>query len=131
QEGLGKHPALLTEAGALTYADVQDLANRFGRILLDSGVEPEHRVLIALPDVPEFAGALFGTLKLGAVVVMANPGLPQAEIEALLEYTRARALVVHRESAGPVRAVARGSPCVKRVGAGGGEGFGALPGGPC
>src|SRR5438552_16881902 len=92
QEGLGKHPALLTEAGALTYADVQDLANRFGRILLDSGVEPEHRVLIALPDVPDFAGALFGTLKLGAVVVMANPGLPQAEIEALLEYTRASAL---------------------------------------
>src|SRR5438128_2827516 len=58
QEGLGKHPALLTEAGALAYVDVQDLANRFGRILLDSGVEPEHRVLIALPDVPEFAGAI-------------------------------------------------------------------------
>ncbi|TMQ57300.1 MAG: benzoate-CoA ligase family protein [Candidatus Eisenbacteria bacterium] len=123
QEGLGKHPALLTEAGALTYADVQDLANRFGRILLDSGVEPEHRVLIALPDVPEFAGALFGTLKLGAVAVMANPGLPQAEIEALLEYTRARALVVHRESAGPFRAAARGSRFVKAVLAVGEEDF--------
>ena len=115
REGRGTRPALLTESGSLTYAEVQELANRFGRVLADSGVEPEHRVLLALPDTPEFVGALFGTLKLGAVAVMVNPGLPQAEIEYLLEYTRARALVIHRESAAPFRAAAAGSRFVKAV----------------
>ncbi|HYR51055.1 MAG TPA: benzoate-CoA ligase family protein [Candidatus Dormibacteraeota bacterium] len=115
REGLGARPALLTDSGSLTYAEVQELANRFGQLLQDSGVEPEHRVLIALPDVPEFVGALFGTLKLGAVAVMANPGLPQAEIEYLLSYTRARAVVAHRDSAAPFRAAAQGSRFVKAV----------------
>ena len=63
------------------------------------GVEPEQRVMIALPDGPDFVGALFGTLKLGAVVVMVNPALPAGEIAALLEYTRARVVVTHRDTA--------------------------------
>ncbi len=115
REGKGADPALLTASGAHTYAEVQALASRFGHVLADSGVDVEHRVLIALPDTPEFVGALFGALKLGAVVVMANPGLPRAEIEYLLSYTRARALVVHRETAAPFAEAARGSRFVKSV----------------
>src|SRR5262245_51742895 len=92
REGRGERVALHTDAGTLTYADVQALARRFGNALLSAGVEPEHRVLIALPDGPEFVGALFGTLAIGAVVVMVNPGLAPAEISQLLDYTRARAV---------------------------------------
>src|SRR5882672_11277405 len=115
REGSGARPALVTESGSLTYAEVQELTNRFGGLLQDSGVEPEHRVLLALPDVPEFVGALFGTLRLGAVVVMANPGLPQAEIEYLLEYTRARAVVAHAGTASSFRAASRTSAFLKDV----------------
>ena len=50
REGRGGRKALYTDAGALTYADVQSLANRFGNALAAAGVEPESRVLIALPD---------------------------------------------------------------------------------
>ena len=67
REGRGGRPALLTDSGIHTYAAVQALANRFGRVLAEEGVEPEHRVLLALPDSAEFVAALFGTLKLGAV----------------------------------------------------------------
>src|SRR3989454_7957427 len=59
-----------TDAGTLTYRQVQALANRFGHVLTEAGVGPEQRVMIALPDGPAFVGALFGTLKIGAVVVM-------------------------------------------------------------
>ena len=42
---------------------------------------PEQRVIIALPDGPEFVAALFGVLKIGAVVVMVNPDLkPDADL---------------------------------------------------
>src|SRR2546427_8965707 len=78
REGRGSRIALRTDRGQRTYAEVQALANRFGRRLAAAGVEPEDRVLIALPDGPEFVATFFGTLKLGAVVVMVNPALPAA-----------------------------------------------------
>src|SRR5262245_55747293 len=95
REGRGARAALHTDAGTMSYAEVQALANRYGNLLAASGVEPEQRVLIALPDGAEFVAALFGTLKLGAVVVMVNPGLPAAEIAHLLAYSRAKAVVTH------------------------------------
>ena len=98
-EGRGDRPALLTDQGTLTYREVQALANRFGHLLESAGVEPEQRVIIALPDGPEFVAALFGTLKVGAVVVMVNPQLAVDAIEYFYSYTRARVALVHRHTA--------------------------------
>ncbi|HYM81249.1 MAG TPA: benzoate-CoA ligase family protein [Candidatus Limnocylindria bacterium] len=115
REGRGSRRALVTDAGVWSYADVQALANRFGNLLATAGVEPEHRVLIALPDAPEYVGALFGTLKLGAVVVMVNPALPAGDIGPMLEYTRARAVVTHRDTAAAFLDAARGARLTKTV----------------
>jgi len=115
REGRGERVALHTDAGTLTYASVQALAHRFGNALLSAGVEPEHRVLIALPDGPEFVGALFGTLAIGAVVVMVNPGLAPAEIALLLDYTRARAVVTHRDTRASFESSAGGSRFARAV----------------
>src|SRR5262245_2193627 len=94
REGRGDRPALLTDAGTLTYRDVQELSARWAHVLAEAGVHCEQRVLIALADGPDFVGALFGTLKLGAVVVMVNPALPAAEMRYFLEYSRARAVAM-------------------------------------
>src|SRR5256885_381924 len=99
REGRGDRPALLTDQGRLTYREVQTLANRFGHLLVSAGVEPEQRVIIALPDGPEFVAALFGTLKVGAVVVMVNPQLAVDAIEYFYTYTRAAVALVHRHTA--------------------------------
>jgi len=115
REGRGGRPALHTTAGTLTFREVQALANRFGHALAAAGVEPEHRVLIALPDGPEFVAAFFGTLKLGSVVVMVNPGLPAGEIGHLLEYTRARVVVAHRDTAATFHEAAQGSRFARAV----------------
>jgi len=115
REGHASRTALRTDAGDLSYGAVQALANRFGNALVASGAEPEQRVMIALPDGPEFVAALFGVLKIGGVVVMANPGLPAAEIAALLEYTRARAVVTHRDTAAAFREAVRGAGIIKAV----------------
>ncbi|MGH9259112.1 MAG: benzoate-CoA ligase family protein, partial [Acidimicrobiales bacterium] len=115
REGRGERPAIHTAARALTYTDLQGLANRFGQVLATTGVEPEQRVMIALPDGPEFVAALFGTLKLGAVVVMVNPQLKPDAIAYLYDYTRARVAVVHRETAEAFRAAATGARHLRRV----------------
>jgi len=59
---------------------------------------PEQRVIIALPDGPEFVAALFGVLKIGAVVVMVNPELKPDAIAYFYQYTRARVAIVDREA---------------------------------
>src|SRR5881296_2596002 len=109
REGKGDRPAVLTDAGTLSYREIQALANRFGHILTEAGVQPEQRVMIALPDGPAFVAALFGALKIGAVVVMVNPQLKPDAIAYFYGYTRARVIVAHRDTVGAFRAAARGA----------------------
>ena len=109
-EGRGERVALHTDTGTLTFRDVQVLAERWAHVLAGAGVCCEQRVLIALPDTPDFVGALFGTLKLGAVVVMVNPGLPAADARYFIEYTRARAVVTVAACAATFAEAARGLP---------------------
>src|SRR5438093_5138517 len=115
REGKGERPAVLTDAGTLTYREIQALANRFGHVFTESGVEPEQRVMIALPDGPGFVGALFGTLKIGAAVVMANPQLKPDAIAYFYDYTRARVVVAHRDTVDAFRSAARGARHLKTI----------------
>jgi benzoate-CoA ligase family protein len=109
-EGRGNRVALRTDAANLSYREVKSLAERWARLLSEAGVACEQRVLIALPDGPDFVGVLFGTLKLGAVVVMVNPGMPAADVRYFLEYTRARAVVAAAACAPAFAEAARGLP---------------------
>jgi benzoate-CoA ligase family protein len=109
-EGRGARVAVRTDERNWTYAEVQALANRFGHVLAAAGVEPEQRVMIALPDGAEYVAALFGALKLGAVVVMVNPGLGHEDVAYLVRLSRARAIVTHHAAADAFRAAAGSSP---------------------
>lgn len=102
-EGRGERVALRLADRQLTYAELDGLANRFGTLLRDLGVRQEERVILALPDSAEYAAALFGILKIGAVAVMVNPGLPPDGLAAMVELARARVAVVAPGAAPPVR----------------------------
>ncbi len=115
REGKGKRTALLTDERALTYREVQELANRFGNMLSAAGVDPEQRVIVALPDGPEFAAALFGVLKIGAVVVMVNPHLKPDAIEYFYDYSRASIAVVHRDTLDAFQSAARNAHHLKKL----------------
>lgn len=95
-EGRGTRTAIITDHATLTYDDLKALANRFAGVLRARGVEPEQRVIVALDDGPEFAAALFGVLKIGAVAVMVNPHLRPDEIPYFYDYTRAKLAVLGR-----------------------------------
>jgi benzoate-CoA ligase family protein len=130
RERRGERPALRTPERVWAYAEVQALADRFARVLARHGALPEERVLVALPDGAEFAGALFGILKLGAVVVMINRELGVAELARMFEYTRARhavvdaaVLPVFEEAA----AAASSAPAFLSVGGAAGEAAGRHP----
>ncbi len=122
REGRGDRTALHTDAGRWSYREVQALANRYANVLSSAGVAPEQRVIIALPDGPEYVGSLFGILKIGAVVVMVNPELKPDAIEYFFEYSRAVAALVAADRADAFRAAAgRAAHAPKLLIVGGGD----------
>src|SRR5207253_6734637 len=78
-----------------TYGETARMSNRVGNALRAVGVGMEDRVLIVLPDCPEFVWTWFGAARIGAVITMVNPLLPADDYSYYLEYTRARAAIVH------------------------------------
>ena len=96
-ERSGDRIALRMDDGVVTYAEVDARASGFARLLLDHGVSAGDRVLIVLPDSVDFVAALFGVFRIGAVVVMLNPGLTTEAMGAVVDGSRAAAAVVHRQ----------------------------------
>jgi benzoate-CoA ligase family protein len=94
EEGRGDKRCLYYRDEAYTYREVQARSNRFGNALRRLGVDVEDRVLLVLPDRPEFAFAWFGAAKVGAVIAMVNPLLPADDFVHYFQYSRARVAVV-------------------------------------
>ncbi|MFD3687475.1 amino acid adenylation domain-containing protein [Nocardiopsis sp. NPDC058631] len=61
--------ALVTREETLTFAELDDRAERLARLLGRLGVGPEVRVAIALPRSADWVATLFAVLKLGAAYV--------------------------------------------------------------
>ena len=94
EEGRGEKVCLYYREERYTYREVQARANRAGNALRELGVAIEDRVLLILPDRPEFAFAWFGAAKIGAVIAMVNPLLPAEDYLHYFEYTRAKVAIV-------------------------------------
>jgi benzoate-CoA ligase family protein len=108
----------------LTYANVLAAVNQTGNALRRLGVRPEERVMLLLPDCPEFVFAFFGTIKIGAVAVPVNTLLTSADYEYLLSDSRAGVLIVHERflpRIEPIRASLRHLEHLLVVGGGFGE----------
>jgi len=93
-EGRGASPAFLYEDRTLTYADVQELANRTGNALRELGVEMENRVLMLCLDAPEFLGAFWGAIKIGANPIPVNTFMRSADYLYFLNDSRAKVAIV-------------------------------------
>jgi benzoate-CoA ligase family protein len=96
--GRGAKIAIYYEDETITYQEVYEKVNRTGNTLRELGIEIEHRVLLALPDSPEFAYSFFGAIKIGAVPIPTNPWMAAKDYEYLIKDSRARAIIVHESA---------------------------------
>jgi benzoate-CoA ligase family protein len=120
REGKGSRVAVRVGDRSWTYDEVLSRANRVRHALGERGIDFEDRVLLLLPDGIEFVDAWFGTLKAGAVFCMANPLATADEMDYLLGYTRARAVIAHASTLDRLHTViARHPRCRVRLTAGG------------
>ncbi len=95
EEGRENKICLYYEDQTFSYGDTARMSNRVGNALRELGVEMEDRVLLVLPDCPEFVWTWFGAARIGAVITMVNPLLPADDYKYYLDYTRARVAVIH------------------------------------
>ncbi|MFQ5943079.1 MAG: alpha/beta fold hydrolase, partial [Anaerolineales bacterium] len=91
--------ATLYYGSHLTYKQLNRRVNQFAHALHGLGVGPGDRVMIVLPNMPQMIIAYYAALKIGAVVVMANPEATAQQIAAQLRRTEARVLVTLTEFA--------------------------------
>lgn len=83
-----------------SYADLDDQANRAAGGLRALGIAPGDRVLLQLPNSCQFAVALFGLLRAGAVPVMCLPGHRAAELGHFAAVSAATGLLIADTAAG-------------------------------
>ncbi|MEQ8768184.1 MAG: benzoate-CoA ligase family protein [Planctomycetota bacterium] len=97
EAGRGDRPAIRCGDEVFSYRDVFERSCQAGHVLGELGMRQEDRVLIILPDLPEFAFVWFAAARAGFVIAMVNPLLPAEAFEHYFEYTRARVAVVHHD----------------------------------
>src|SRR5437867_8552550 len=125
--GRGGAPAFHYESRVLTYGAVFDLANRTGNALRALGVGVEDRVLMLCLDAPEFLGAFWGAIKIGAVPIPVNTLMRASDYLYFLNDSRAKVAVVSAPlltEAGPILGQA---PLLRHVLVAGGAAGGHLP----
>lgn len=77
-----------------SFAELDAVADRAAAALTDLGIAEGDRVLLQLPNSCQFAVALFGLLRAGAVPVMCLPGHRTAELGHFAEVSGAVALII-------------------------------------
>ena len=96
------HPhrtAIKLDDGELSYAELDALAGQVAGLLRAKGVAPGDRVGVMLPNVPHFAAAYYGALRLGAAVVPMNILLKEREVAFYLGDSEAKVLLAWHEYA--------------------------------
>jgi len=68
----------------LTYKQIKDLSDLFAASIGSLGIRKGDRVILLLPNSPQFLIAYYGLLKVGAVVVPLNPLSTERELEFYL-----------------------------------------------
>ena len=114
-QGRGGKVAIYYQDQKITYQEVFENVNRTGNALRDLGIEIENRVLVILPDSPEFAYCFFGAIKIGAVAVPTNPWMFAKDYEYLINDSRARAIIVHESTLPEIEKIWDRTPFLKHI----------------
>ena len=78
----------------MSYGELDDLSAALGAWLQSLGLQPEAKVAIMLPNVPQFAVTMIAVLRAGYTCVNVNPLYTARELEHQLKDSGASAIVI-------------------------------------
>jgi 2,3-dihydroxybenzoate-AMP ligase len=92
--GFADRIALVSGSERVSYRELGQRAERLARHLLELGIGPLDRVVLQLPNVPEFVYVYFALQKVGAIPIMALPPHRYLEIRQFVQLTDAVGYVI-------------------------------------
>ncbi len=107
--------ALISGDEQLTYAQLEEKANRLAHYLIDHGVKKDDKVGLYCRNRTEIVIAMLGIVKAGAILVNVNYRYVEGELKYLFENSDMVALVHERQYSDKVANVLPETPGVKTV----------------
>jgi len=115
-----ERPAVSEGPTGMTYAQLNEKANRVATALLGMGIQPGEHVGLCAPNSGDWLAFYFGVLKAGAVAVAFSSLLKKNELELLVGHARPRVLLATDEKLVDLKTL-RGSGGVETVISPGGD----------
>jgi len=117
EDSIKKYPskaALIYNNERYTYAELGEKINNLASNLVKTGLKPLDRVVLQLPNIPQFVFAYYAMVKIGVIPIMALPAHRKTEIGHFIKFSGARAYFApdqyrkfdYREMAEEIRAEA-------------------------
>jgi 3-oxocholest-4-en-26-oate---CoA ligase len=107
--------ALISAGEQLTYAQLEEKANRLAHYLLDQGVKKDDKVGLYCRNRIEIVIAMLGIVKAGAILVNVNYRYVEGELRYLFDNSDMVALVHERQYSDRVANVLPETPNVKTI----------------
>jgi long-chain acyl-CoA synthetase len=98
-------PAIIYLGKIWNYTELKELIDRFAKALYTLGVGHGDRVMLYIPNSPQFIAGFFGTMKIGAVPVPVSPIYTPFEIEYLINDSQAIYILCQDTNFGYVKEV--------------------------
>lgn len=98
----------------MSYGQLDELSSALGAWLQSLGLEPQARVAIMLPNIPQFTVAMAAVLRAGYTCVNVNPLYTARELEHQLKDSGATAIVILENFASTLSEVIEATP-IKHV----------------
>ena len=95
REGRGDNPAIKFMDKTISYAQLQQMVNKFGNALKEAGVESQDRVGIRLVNSPQAIVAIFAIEKIGAIPVPTSPLWSGEEVAFVANNAEMRYFIVN------------------------------------
>jgi acyl-coenzyme A synthetase/AMP-(fatty) acid ligase len=101
------------QARQFTYSQMDELSSRFASALSRLGVARGDRILLRLPNLPEFYIAALGVAKLGGIFIPSSTQFRSSEIEYRLRDAGVVAVVTTTGLASEVETAAKNAPTLR------------------
>ncbi len=108
-------PFLRFRDGALSYGDVDTMANRIAHGLIELGVDKGDHVAVMLPNCPEIVPVIFALARLGAVAVPVNTAHRGEMLRHVLASSDSTTLIIDATYAERLAPVTDRLPGLRRV----------------
>ncbi|GAV15655.1 (2,3-dihydroxybenzoyl)adenylate synthase [Paenibacillus sp. NAIST15-1] len=96
----GERIAIVSGDRRVSYAELDEQADRLAAGFYRLGIRAQDRVIVQLPNIPQFFEVIFALFRIGALPVFSLPVHRRNEIGYLCEFTQAAAYVIPDKDAG-------------------------------